>query len=85
VVTHRTQRTARDDALEDQLVKLVEHRHALFRNEPSEAALEERFKREREEQLERERMERVKAWIAWHEERARGFEQCAEEHWAKAA
>ena len=45
----------------------------------------ERWERSLREYRERQRVERLEAWMVWHQSRARGFDRLSTEHREKAA
>ncbi len=86
VTTERCQeQTVSDDALEQELNALVERRGAMFRDDSSEAVMLEQWERSRQKYRERQRIERLEAWMVWRESQVRGFDWLPTEHQEKAA
>jgi hypothetical protein len=86
VTTERCQeQTVSDDALEQELNALVERRGAMFRDDSSEAVMLEQWERSRQKYRERQRIERLEAWMVWRESQVRGFDWLPTEHQGKAA
>jgi hypothetical protein len=63
----------------------VERRGAMFRDDPSEAVMLEQWERSRQEYRERQRIERLEAWMVWRESQVRGLDWLSTEHREKAA